>query len=603
VNARPLVIADLVSPVAKHSPNRIALVDESNRSLTYEHLYKLIQSVEEDFGKAGLPRDRSIALGLPNGPLLCTALTAFGNYAAAAPLNPEATESELFSTLKRLEPQILVALDTQSTACRAAHDLGIPVIKIVPDDQHPGNFLLPPSATLKRAAQTLTAAPPIPADTCLLLQTSGTTSTPKLVTLSPANINATAERVCRTFRLSPQDRCLVFLPMFHIHAICMLWYPTLKSGGSIVSLPALESNKFSHWLERFEPTWYSAVPTLHQQILTQLERQQCSPLQHGLRFIKSQSASLPEQTFGRLWDTFNVPIIESYGMTETASMISTNPLDVTRGAAGCVGAGDERCRIAIMDPKGERLLPAHAVGEVVVQGDSVFSGYLHNAQANSESFSDGWFRTGDLGRLDNAARLHLEGRLKEQINRAGEKFSPLEVDNRLLKHPSVTQAVTFAVPHSIYGEEAAAAVVPKDAENPPTERLLQRYVADYLSHHKIPRRILIVDRLHTGPTGKLIRIGLAQRLGLSFESDAKPADRELDVVERQVAATWCKVLVIDEPKLDQTFLSLGGDSINATKLISALRADLDIDLRLVDFLAADTIAAQANVVRELLLEC
>ena len=261
------------------------------------------------------------------------------------------------------------------------------------------------------------------------------------------------------------------------------------------------------------PTWYTAVPSMQQAVLARAARHHEDVLARArLRFIRSSSAPLPRQVMADLERTFRAPVIEAYGMTEAAHQMASNPLPPGERVPGSVGvaAGPE---IAIMDDAGQ-LLPPGATGEVVVRGPNVMPGYEDNPEANAQAFRHGWFRTGDQGLLDERGYLRITGRLKELINRGGEKISPLEVDEVLLHHPAVQQAVTFPLPHPMLGEEVAAAVVLREG-HAASDHELHEFVGKHLAHFKVPRKILILREIPKGPTGKLQRIGLAAKLGLA----------------------------------------------------------------------------------------
>jgi acyl-CoA synthetase (AMP-forming)/AMP-acid ligase II len=279
----------------------------------------------------------------------------------------------------------------------------------------------------------------------------------------------------------------------------------------VVCTPGLSGFRFFTWLRDIRPTWYTAVPTMHQALLDLAPRFQDSIAAARLRFIRSSSASLPPAVMTALEQAFGVPVLESYGMTEAAHQMASNPLPPEPRFAGSVGiaAGPD---IAIMDRQGN-LLPSGATGEVVIRGPNVTAGYANNPTANEAAFHAGWFRTGDEGILDAAGYLRLTGRLKEIINRAGEKIAPIEVDNVLMEHPAVRQVVTFAMPSRVFGEDVAAAVVAQDGATVDAETL-RRFVAERLAPFKVPRKIVFLSEIPKGATGKLQRIGLAQRLGV-----------------------------------------------------------------------------------------
>jgi acyl-CoA synthetase (AMP-forming)/AMP-acid ligase II len=323
---------------------------------------------------------------------------------------------------------------------------------------------------------------------------------------------ASANNIRATLRLDGNDRCLNIMPLFHIHGLMAAVLASLAGGGSVYCTPGFNALKFFGWMEEARPTWYTAVPTMHQAILSRAERHREVIARHPLRFVRSSSASLPVPVFEALESAFGCPVIEAYAMTENAHQMTSNQLPPGRRKPGFVGcaAGPD---VAIMAPDG-RLLAHGLEGEVVTRGANVTPGYEANPKANAEGFAHGWFHTGDQGLMDEDGYLRITGRLKEIINRGGEKVAPLEVDEALMAHPAVNQAVTFAMPHKLLGEEVAAAVVLRAGASA-GEREIADFLATRLAAFKVPRRILILEEIPKGATGKLQRIGLAQKLGLA----------------------------------------------------------------------------------------
>jgi acyl-CoA synthetase (AMP-forming)/AMP-acid ligase II len=345
----------------------------------------------------------------------------------------------------------------------------------------------------------------------LVLHTSGTTSRPKIVPLTQRNLCVSADHVRRALALGPADLCLNVMPLFHIHGLVASVLATLAAGAAVVCTPGFKTLRFFAWLDQFAPTWYTAVPTMHQAILARAPRNPEIVGRARLRLVRSSSAALPPRVMRELERLFGCPVIEAYGMTEAAHQIASNPLPPRARRPGSVGtaAGPE---VAVMDAEG-RLLASGETGEVVIRGANVVRGYQSNPEADARAFTAGWFRTGDQGVLDPDGYLTLTGRLKEIINRGGEKVAPLEVDNVLSAHPAVAQALTFAMPHPRLGEEVAAAIVLRPGESAGEEQI-QAFAAEHLAEFKVPRRIVFLDAIPKGPTGKLQRIGLAERLGL-----------------------------------------------------------------------------------------
>ena len=348
----------------------------------------------------------------------------------------------------------------------------------------------------------------------MLLHTSGTTSRPKRVPIRHRNLAASAGNIIGTYNLSASDRALCIMPLFHVHGIVASMLSTLASGGTVICPTGFNAMEFWKLLSDFKPTWYSAVPTMHQLLLSRAERNQEAIAASPLRFIRSSSSSLPPVVLERLEATFNAPVLEAYSMTEASHQMTSNPLPpaVRKPASVGYGFGVE---IGIMDGEGN-LLEQSQLGEVVVKGANVFDGYENNPEANAKAFTNGWFHTGDQGMIDAAdGYLSLTGRLKELINRGGEKISPLEVDNVLLRHSAVAEVLTFAVPHRNLGEDIHAALVLKDKAV--SEKELRTHCALLLAEFKVPRQFHILDELPRGATGKLQRLNMAKLLNITGE--------------------------------------------------------------------------------------
>lgn len=481
-------------------------------AMTFSRLKQLILDIQADLTSLGIGRNDRVAIVLPNGPEMAASFIAIGCSATTAPLNPAYGVDEFKFYLEDLKAKALVLMaDDDTPAAEAAKALDVPVVRLAPSsDDATGAFrLLAESAHAgERAAIPGFAAP---ADIALILHTSGTTSRPKIVPLSHQNVTASARHIGETLRLTPDDRCLNIMPLFHIHGLIAAVLSSLCSGASVYCAPGFNALKAFAWLEEVDPTWYTAVPTMHQTILARAPRNQAIVEKLRLRLIRSSSSSLPPQVMTALEEAFGCPVIESYGMTEAAHQMASNPLPPAARKPGAVGvaAGPE---VQIMDDAG-KLLAQGEIGEVVIRGPNVTKGYEQNPEANASAFTDGWFRTGDQGMLDEEGYLRLTGRLKEIINRGGEKVSPLEVDEAIMDHPAVAQCVTFAMPHKSLGEEVAAAVVLREGHTA-DEKDIRAFVQSRLADFKTPRRVVILEEIPKGATGKLQRIGLAEKLGL-----------------------------------------------------------------------------------------
>ena len=498
-------IPDLLAAGADSAP---AVGAPGAPALTHAALRRHVRSTVETLNRRGIGRGDRVAIVLPNGPAMATAFLGVAAGAVAAPLNPAYRAPEFEFYLDDLGARALVAAAGQDSPARgAAARRGIPVLELAPEGPAAGLFGLSGPA----AGPAVHSGPAAAGDAALVLHTSGTASRPKRVPLTHANLCASARHIGAALALGPGDRCLNVMPLFHIHGLIAAVLASLAAGGSVVCTPGFNALRFFAWLEACRPTWYTAVPTMHQAILARAARNADAAAQAGLRFVRSSSAALAPQTMSALEAAFRAPVVESYGMTEACHQMTSNPLPPRARKPGTVGvaAGPE---VAAMRADGSFAEPGET-GEIVIRGANVTPGYENNPQANAEAFRGGWFRTGDEGRFDAGGYLTISGRIKEIINRGGEKISPREVDEALMDHPAVAQAVTFALPHAKLGEEAAAAVVPRGAA--PDERELRAFVGARLAAFKVPRRIVFLDEIPKGPTGKVRRIGLAKTLGLA----------------------------------------------------------------------------------------
>jgi acyl-CoA synthetase (AMP-forming)/AMP-acid ligase II len=489
--------------VAFRAPDRPAL--------NYGDLCEFVCQTGGALRVAGVSGADRVAIVLPNGAEMATAFLAVANCAIAAPLNPAYKQDEFAFYIQDLNASLLICGDADGPAALAAKSLGIKVaVAGVSETSPAGIFTLDIAAG---APVTLSDAGA--ASECLVLHTSGTTSRPKIVPLSHANVSASAQNVATSLALVQGDICLNVMPLFHIHGLIAAVSSTMAAGAGIYCTPGFNALKFFGWMSDCEPSWYTAVPTMHQAILARAGRNKDVVAGSKLRLIRSSSSSLPPIVMTELRATFGCPVVEAYGMTEAAHQMACNPLEDGKQIAGSVGVAAGP-KIAILTGNG-LTNDADIIGEIVINGANVTSGYDSNDKANAESFLTDkgsiWFRTGDQGRFDGAGYLFITGRLKEIINRGGEKISPREVDEVLMDHPSVSQAVTFATVHKQLGEDVAAAVVLKEGcEADPAE--LRSFTAERLVAFKVPRKILILDEIPKGPTGKLQRIGLAKTLGL-----------------------------------------------------------------------------------------
>jgi acyl-CoA synthetase (AMP-forming)/AMP-acid ligase II len=498
----------LKSLIDARPPGDAAISASGRTGLAYGLFASLCEETLLALRALGLQRNDRLAMVLPNGPDMAASFVAAASAVTAAPLNPAYREDEFHFYMEDLKARaLLVEEASTSPAIAAAQRLGIPVLTLRPA-REAGAFTLSGDAAGPAVRQGAAES----ADVALVLHTSGTTSRPKIVPLTHANLLASANNIRGTLRLTEADRCLSIMPLFHIHGLVAAVLATFAAGGSVFATQGFNALKFFAQMEEAKPSWYTAVPTMHQAILARAGRNEDIIKAHPLRFIRSSSASLPVPVFHALEAAFGCPVIEAYAMTENAHQMTSNQLPPGRRKPGFVGcaAGPE---VQVMSPDG-RLLGPGEEGEVVTRGPNVTPGYEGNPLANEAGFAFGWFHTGDQGFMDEDGFLKITGRLKEIINRGGEKVAPMEVDEVLMEHVAVAQAVTFAMPHDKLGEEVAAAVVLREGASA-GERELQDFANQRLAAFKVPKRIVILEEIPKGATGKLQRIGLAQNLGLA----------------------------------------------------------------------------------------
>jgi acyl-CoA synthetase (AMP-forming)/AMP-acid ligase II len=501
---------ELLSNGAENAP---ALSAPGRKPLSYGALRSLIVATREQLNGLGVGRNDRVAIVVDNGPEMAACFAACACAVTSAPLNAAYRADEFRFYLEDLKAAaLIVSQGSTSPAIEVAQQLGVRVIDLIAQtDAGAGAFTLAARDNAPSAA----AAHPGPAqpdDVSMVLHTSGTTSRPKIVPLSQANLCASAQHIRSTLQLQASDCGLNIMPLFHIHGLIAGVLAPLSAGSQVFCTPGFNALKFFAWMDEAKPTWYTAVPTMHQTILARASKNTEIIKRHPLRFLRSSSSSIPPQVIRELEEVFGAPLIESYGMTEATHQMASNPLPPAVRKPGSVGvaAGPE---IAIMSEDGT-LLARGDTGEIVIRGPNVTAGYESNPKANAEAFTNGWFRTGDQGVMDAEGYLTITGRLKEIINRGGEKVSPREVDEILMDHAAVAQVVCFGMPHPKLGEEVAAAVVLREGQQA-TERQLQDFVSSRAADFKVPKRILILEEIPKGATGKLQRIGLAQKLGLA----------------------------------------------------------------------------------------
>ena len=498
-NASPTTLLGLTDAVP--GTNTAIIVPEQDLKISYAALRENVTALAQSLSAAGVQRGDRIGMAMPNGLACVVSFLASAMAGTSAPLNPGYKDDEFQFYLDDTNARVLLlppdGLEEARSAAKAKN-----VRVLIVDTDATGKVTLQGATDRK-----IIPAPPID-DVALILHTSGSTGRPKRVPLSHRNLTISARNVARSYALTDRDVSLCVMPLFHVHGLVASTLATLSTGGTVV-VPA-KFNPMNFWqiAEAHGATWYSAVPTIHQLLLARVKKDAPKPAGAGkLRFIRSCSASLPPQVLHDLEAAFGAPVLEAYGMSEAAHQMSSNPLPVNGPhLPGSVGRGTD-VEIAIADDQGNFLKPGER-GEVCIKGPNVITAYENNPEANATSFFNGWFRTGDQGFLDDNGYLTLVGRLKELINRGGEKISPREIDEVLLSHPAISEAVCFGVAHKMWGEEVEAAVTLKDTKVSAAD--LVAYCKDKLSDFKRPKQIHITETIPRTATGKIQRRVVAE---------------------------------------------------------------------------------------------
>jgi len=592
-------VRDSVDDWARRTPQAPALITPGRTAATYQLLSDQLTQAGRLLRLLGIAGTDRVAIVVPDGPEALTAFLAVSDVATAAPINPSLLQNEFEAHLLNVRATSLVtSLELDSPAVRAALSLGLLVLRLRAGDGPAGAFSLEQLAASSGKPASTSNTETSDDDVALILTTSGTTSRPKVVPLTHASISASAISIARSLELTSADRGVVIMPLFHVHGLIGAALSSLSAGASLVC-PAtgFDAPRFFPLAAESAPTWYTAAPTMHQAIVSRADQHRDLIAGIRLRVVRSCSAALPSTTRVALEGTFRAPVVEAYGMTEAAHQIASTPLQLDGQKPGSVGV-PTGTTIAILDPETARVLAAGETGEVAIRGESLTTGYENAPAANAAAFVDGWFRTGDQGRIDADGYLFLTGRLKEIINRGGEKISPAEVDQALLAHPSIAQACTFAMPDGRLGETVAAAVVLKSGAAV-TERELREFAAERIAPFKVPARVVFVDELPKTPTGKVQRIGMADRLGLAAvrtavsesatATSARSSSQKSLFVRRIVTAIWCDVLGLDDAGEDDSFLDLGGDSLLAGQILGRVQAMLQVEVSIIALFDEPTI--------------
>ena len=589
-------ICDAVRRWGQVQPEAPAVMGEGGYVLTYRGLVAAMDRIRDALRHAGLGKGSRIAIVHSGGAEMAALLLGVMNGATAVPLNPSFTRSEFIDGLgARRAAGLILDPDLQDAADAAAGALGIPVIdsSALPGIDPRTLDRVPPCDPL-----TISEEPPSVEDTAIVFGSSGTTARSKIVPYRHRHIVAHTTLDMRALELCPGDVGLAIRPLHYAGPFFDV-ADVLFSGGGVIVLPTLEATRFFRLLREKDVTWYVGGPTHHRAIHAHALQNPDDLQGVRLRLIRTASAPLEPEIAKGLERLFAAPVATSYSCTEAGrialsypGLAPRKPESVGRpiDRLGFAGAG---VRIRSLDG---RFLPDGEHGEVVVRGPQVIDGYENAPDLNAEAFVDDWFRTGDEGFLDADGYLMLTGRIKEMINRGGEKVSPAEVDTALMAHPGVREAATFPIPHATLGEEVAVAVVQETGARL-TDEHLSRYLLGRLSGFKVPRRFFFVDAIPKTDTGKIQRYRLAEALGVAPEAGpvrGAPADRDATPLETRLQGLWAEALGLPHVGLNDNFFLLGGDSLRAIELFLRIERELGAPLPPSALFEAGTVAEMAR---------
>jgi acyl-CoA synthetase (AMP-forming)/AMP-acid ligase II len=567
---------NIAHEILRNNSGSIAFADiaENAPCLSYGDVASLVDAIAMQLCLEEFSASERIAVTTPRGKDGLLAFLAVSSYAICCPLDPRLLGDELVSALRDLDVVAVIDATGEQRIADIASSLGIPLRKLRLSE-----------LSLDRPAGVGPSGTTGADDIALLLQTSGTTSKPKHVALTHSNVLAAAKAIGSNYLIGPSDLCINPMPHHHVHGLISAGISSLLAGASQFCAPSFAPASFDKALEKLSPTWFTGSPAFHLGLLDFYKANGRAPRCRSLRFIRSSSAPFPASAIAPYESLFGVPLLENYGMTETASTVCSNllpPRPRKQGSVGCpIGA-----EIRIVDAV-RRKVEAGTEGEVLLRGPSVITTYA-SGESGPDHFADGWLRTGDVGRLDEDGCLFILGRTKELIKRGGHSVYPLEVDSAIQSHLEVAEAISFSLEHPTLGEELVAAFVPR-ADSLIDGDDVRRFLEGKLSTYKIPIAILRVAEIPKNATGKTARRSMRAAFAEKFAIQGAPAASEL---ENELLKSWRVVISKSELGVTDNVFVHGADPIRAQRICDEMRS-VARPLMLKDIIRNPTVREQA----------
>ncbi len=597
-------IPDWLIEVVRDNSQKMAISSTDGRpSLTYQALLDLTQAIVVQLRSLGLEPGDIVAIALDNGADFLTSILSVASIATALPLNPNQPEAEIRRYFQQLDIKaVIIANNSKSAICAVADSLNILILELNVDVTAPaGQFRLSKTSSLVQSANIINTSKKISpklSDYAVLVGTSGATGQPKIISLTHESFFVSINHAAEWMQLTQSDRSLVLTPLAMLHALVRSSCPLLLKGGEVVCTPGYNPAEILDWIDRYQPSFFTAVPSMYRSILQQVNEMNWTPKKSSLRFLVTGSDKIVASEIQAVESVFSVPLIQFYGMSEVSPLPAVRGLPPEITPDGAIGKINPLWQVACLDEELNLLLPEQE-GEIVLRG-----GYINQLVGISQdrkSKSDDWFHTGDLGYLDSQGFLYFTGRVDNRINRGGKKIYAVDVESVLLTHPAIKAAVVFGIEDNLYGECIGAVVVLHSGHSATSESI-RKFMLSQIAEFKVPDLILIEDTLPLNTFGKVKRKTLAAHFGLknvlAYKKQAAINARTKYIaprtqVERDLAQIWSNLLKVDFLSIEDNFFALGGHSLLAIQMLFCIQEVFAVDLPMHSLFYSPTVAELA----------